>query len=181
MAEKHEGGDNRSFEQKRIAGVQKPRLFQHVPHPHIPHNVNLLHAAEKAAGGFNDQIAVGMTKLFSSMPMFWVIVVWMIIWIAGNLTLLHFDPAPFPLLLLLINLPQLALMIVIMVGQGLLGRHQEIQAEEQFATTQKSFSDIEQIIEHLGRQDEELLKHTAILTAIAQMMSGEGTHGDSTK
>ena len=41
-------------------------------------------------------------------------------------------------------------MIVIMVGQGLLGRQQELQAEEQFKTTITSYHDIEQIMEHLS-------------------------------
>jgi hypothetical protein len=54
-------------------------------------------------------------------------------------------------------------MIVIMVGQGLLGRQQELQAEEQFKTTITSYHDIEQIMEHLSSQDEELVKQTSML------------------
>ena len=51
-------------------------LFHHQPHQHQPRNVNALHEAEKAAGGFNQKVAVGMTGVFQAMPTFWVIIIW---------------------------------------------------------------------------------------------------------
>jgi hypothetical protein len=47
---------------------------------------------------------------------------------------------------------------VIMVGQNVLGRKAELQSDEMFATSQHSFSDIVQIMEHLYAQDQEILK-----------------------
>lgn len=138
-------------------------LFHPQPHPHHPHNPNVIFEAEQAAANFNQHVAMRMTKLFSAMPTFWLIVTWIVLWIAANATLVHFDPLPWPLLLCLASVPQLPLMIVIMVGQGLLGRRQEIQAEEQFNTTQKSYHDIEQIMLHLCSQDEELLRQTRLV------------------
>jgi hypothetical protein len=59
---------------------------------------------------------------------------------------------------------KLPLMIVIMVGQGLLGRQQELQSTEQFNTTIKTYHDIEQIMTHLSAQDEEILRQTHMIT-----------------
>jgi uncharacterized membrane protein len=73
------------------------------------------------------------------------------------------DRLPWPLLLCLASVPQLPLMIVIMVGQGLLGRKQELQSEEQYNTTMKTYHDIEEIMQHLTAQDTELLRHTKML------------------
>ena len=143
-------------------------LFQNKPHPHEPRNVNLLMQAEKAASNFNRKVAVGMTRLFSAMPTFWLIMLWIVLWIAANATIVHFDPLPWPLLLCLASVPQLPLMIVIMVGQGLLGRQQELQAEEQFNTTVKTYHDIEQIMEHLSAQDAELIKQSHMLMHLLQ-------------
>jgi uncharacterized membrane protein len=138
-------------------------LFCPQPHPHRARNVNALFEAEQAAANLNQHVAVGMTKLFSSMTTFWLIALWIVLWIAANATIVHFDPLPWPLLLCLASVPQLPLMIVIMVGQGLLGRRQELQAEEQFNTTQKTYHDIEQIMTHLCTQDEELLRQTRLI------------------
>jgi uncharacterized membrane protein len=138
-------------------------LFCPQPHPHRPRNVNLIFEAEKAAGNFNQQIAIRLTTLFQAMPTFWLIMAWIILWIAANATIVHFDPLPWPLLLCLASVPQLPLMVVIMVGQGLLGRQQELQAEEQFNTTEKTYHDIEQIMTHLCTQDEELLRQTRLI------------------
>ena len=75
---------------------------------------------------------------------------------------------PWPLLLCLASVPQLPLMIVIMVGQGLLGRRQELQAEEQYRTTMKMYHDMEQIMAHLEKQDEERLPQTHMLMHLLQ-------------
>lgn len=144
-------------------------LFHHTPHPHKPQNVNLLFKAEQAAAGFNQHVAVGMTKLFSAMPTFWLITLWILLWIATNATIAHFDPMPWPLLLTLASVPQLPLMIVIMVGQGLLGRRQELQSEEQYNTTMKTYHDIEQIMAHLSAQDEEILRQTQLIVGLCKV------------
>lgn len=139
-------------------------LFQRTAAPQgPPRNVNLVFEAEKAAANFNQKVAIGMTNVFQAMPTFWLIMGWIVIWIVANATIVHFDPLPWPLLLTLASVPQLPLMIVIMVGQGLLGRKQELQSEEQFNTTMKTYHDIEQIMEHLSAQDTELLKQSHML------------------
>jgi hypothetical protein len=48
-------------------------------------------------------------------------------------------------MLTLASVSQLPLMVVIVVGQGLLGRKQELQAEEQYKTTCQAYQDVEDI------------------------------------
>lgn len=148
---------------------QRRSLFRHTPHPHQPKNANLLFEAEKAAGNANQKVAVWMTKLFQAMPTFWAIMAWIVLWIAANATIVHFDPLPWPLLLALASVPQLPLMIVIMVGQGLLGKQQEIQANEQYNTTLKTYHDIEEVMKHLAAQDEEILRQTHMIMHLLQV------------
>lgn len=151
-------------------------LFREVLHPHRPRNVNVVFAAEKAAGNINRKVAVRMTTIFQAMPTFWLIMAWIVLWIAANATIASFDPLPWPLLLTLASVPQLPLMIVILVGQGLLGRQQELQSEEQFNTTEKTYHDIEQVMQHLSEQDAELLRQTGMLVRLMQTagIGGEG-------
>jgi recombinational DNA repair protein (RecF pathway) len=44
-----------------------------------------------------------------------------------------------------------------------LGRKQELQADEQFRTTMSTYHDIEEILKHLSAQDAELLRHARML------------------
>ncbi len=151
------------------------QLFIHTPHRHETRNVNLVHEAELAVGNFNQKVAVRLTTIFQAMPTFWAIVAWFVLWIGANATIAHFDPLPWPLLLTLASIPQLPLMVVIMVGQGLLGRKQELQSEEQFNTTQNTYNDIKQVMQHLSAQDDELVKQTRMLIALMEA-AGVGTN-----
>jgi uncharacterized membrane protein len=163
-------------------------LFENVLHPYKPRNVNLIHEAELAAGNFNQKVAVGLTSVFQAMPTFWLIIAWFVLWIGVNATIARFDPLPWPLLLTLASIPQLPLMVVILVGQGLLGRKQELQSEEQFNTTEKTYHDIEQVMSHLSAQDEELLKQTQMLVRLMQannialeQLTGQQSEGNPQK
>src|SRR5258708_13217887 len=42
-------------------------LFHHEQLQHKPRNTNLLYQAERAAGGFNEKLAIGLTKSVGSM------------------------------------------------------------------------------------------------------------------
>ena len=50
-----------------------------------------------------------------------------------------------------------------MVGQNVLGRKSELQADEAFNTTMKTYHDIEEIIQHLAAQDAVILKQTHMI------------------
>ena len=63
---------------------------------------------------------------------------------------------------------QLVFLPVISVGQAVLSKHAELQADEEFATTTKTYHELTQIVLHLEAQDAELLKQTDILLKLMQ-------------
>ena len=124
--------------------------------PYTPRNVNRVHAAEIAAAGFNTQIAVWLTEHVGTMWTAYAFAVLAIIGLFAILGLLS------PIVALLIawisqTFLQLVLLPVIMVGQNVLGRKSELQADESYATTMKSYTDIEAVLKHLDKQDEKIL------------------------
>ncbi|MGH2510647.1 MAG: hypothetical protein ACRDHZ_25010 [Ktedonobacteraceae bacterium] len=137
-------------------------LFHHEPHPHKPRNVNLLHNAEQTAEGINTKIAIILTNSVGSM---WTAYLFVVIAIVGLLAILGVFNALTALLVAWASqtLIQLVLLPVIMVGQNVLNRKAELQAEEQFNTTMSTYHDIEQVMQHLVAQDAELLRHARML------------------
>lgn len=146
--------------------LRRSSLFHYTPHPHQPRNINMVHAAEQKAAGLNTAIAVVLTKSVGTMLcayIFAFIGVGSLIGVfTGNVFLaLVFGSISSYFL-------QLVLLPVIIVGQNVLNRKQELQAEEQFETTKKVYRDIEQIMQHLAAQDEERLQQTRILMHLLQ-------------
>lgn len=147
------------------------RLFEHVPHPHQPRNMAHVHKQEIETAGFNQRLAVLITKAFGSIWAFYALIAWMVLWMvlaSAGVWLFARDSYPFPFLLFCSNLVQLWALPVLAVGQAVLSRKSELMAEEQFRTTQRSYYDIEQIVSHLNAQDAELLKQTQLLTRLVQ-------------
>lgn len=136
-------------------------LFKHHPHPHKPVNVNVQHRAERQ--GINDRIAIVLTNGVASMWCAYAFVVLAILGFPG----LHASPTQY-VQWVSQTFIQLVMLSVIMVGQGLLGRHQELMAEEQYTTTEKTYHDIEQIMLHLQAQDQELLRQSSMLVELLQ-------------
>ncbi len=52
-----------------------------------------------------------------------------------------------------------------MVGQNVLGRKSELQADEAYATTMKSYSDIEAVMKHLDDQDKKIFALEQLIKA----------------
>lgn len=143
-------------------------LFQHTPHKHKPRNINVIHEQEQ---GFNQRLAVLITKGFGSMVAFYILVAWMLIWMllaTLGIWLFAKDSYPFSFLLFLSNLIQLWALPILSVGQNVLSRKAELQADEAYQATLKSFHDIEQIMLHLQEQDQELLKQSSMLVELLQ-------------
>ncbi len=137
-------------------------LFRHEAHQHQPRNVNLLLEAEQATAGFNTRLAVALTQGTGTMWTAYAFTVLAIIGLFGLLGWLN----PFVFLLttwISQQFLQLVLLPVILVGQNVLSRKAELQADEQFHTTISTYHDIEQIMQHLSAQDAELLRHTKML------------------
>ena len=123
---------------------------------HTPRNVNRVHAAEVAAAGFNTQLAVWLTEHVGTMWTAYAFAVLAIIGLFAILGLLS------PLVALLVawvsqTFIQLVLLPIIMVGQNVLGRKSELQADEAYKTTMKSYADIEAVMKHLDEQDGKIL------------------------
>src|SRR6266700_93981 len=133
-------------------------LFHNEPHQHQPRNVNLVHEAEKAASGFNQKLAIGLTKAVGTMICAYIFAVLAIIGYPG----FHATATQW-VQWISQTFIQLVMLSVIMVGQGILGRQQELQADEQFRTTMSTYHDIEQIMQHLSAQDAELLRQAKML------------------
>jgi hypothetical protein len=125
---------------------------------HQPVNVNEVHKSELASAGFNQSLALTITKATNSMVCAYAF---------AALALLGF-----PALSLFMG-PELAIYVawfsqtflqltflpVLSVGQGIMSRHQELQSEEQFNTTVKIYGDIEELkqeIAELRRENKEI-------------------------
>lgn len=142
--------------------MEKTTLFQHHKHEHTPRNINKVHKEQQ---GLNDKIAVFLTVVVGSMPTAYIFAMLAMIGLAA---ILSWIPPFVALLVAWVSQTfiQLVLLPVIMVGQNVLNKKQELQAEEQFETTKKIYHDLEQAMLHLSKQDEELLKQTALLVDI---------------
>lgn len=139
--------------------------------PHPTYNARDLHEERMESAGFNTRLAVGITRAFGSIFAFYALIAWMLIWMAlasAGIWLFAADHYTFSFLLFLSNLVQLWALPVLAVGQRVLGKHQELQSEEQYKATMNSYHDIEQVMAHLAAQDEELARQTALLLQLAQ-------------
>ena len=134
---------------------------------HRPENVNVKH---KARLGLEDRIALFTTNIIGTMYAVYFFALFMAGWMLWQsfFDKKPFDPFPFAFLLFLGNIVQLLLMPLIMVGQNLQGRHAEIRAEEEYKTTQSSYSDIERILTHLDKQDKQMQKQLNLLLELSK-------------
>ena len=140
----------------------KRTLFHHTPHAHIPSNVNALHQAEQSTGTFNQKLAVTLTKVVGTMACAYVFALLAIFGIPALQSVLGPYVAEY-VQWLSQTFIQLTMLSILMVGQSIMSRHQELQAEEAFNTTVKSFHDVEQIMAHLDVQDQKIMEILAIL------------------
>lgn len=146
-------------------------LFKHEVHPHQPTNINDLHQRELETAGLNQRIAVTLTRWVGSMECAYIFTGIAVIGLFGLLNLL---PSILYLLMQWLSQQflQLVLLSVIMVGQAVLSRHQELQGEEQFNFTEKSYHNIEQVMQHLDAQDQKIIeileKQNEILLQLAK-------------
>lgn len=133
----------------------QPILYTHPARAYQPNNVNALHQDEQVASGLNTQLAVWLTRHIGTMTcayLFATIGIGSLIGVfTGNVLLAAVCGSLSSYFLQLVLLPILA------VGQNVLARKQELQADEMFTTTQQSFADIEHIVQHLNQQDTAIL------------------------
>ena len=110
--------------------------MEHIPHPWIKEREKTGPRLTKDEQiGFSGQLALFITSVFGSMGSFYVLALWMVSWIIfASLGIGFFsqDPYPFTFLLFLSNIVQLLALPVLAVGQQVLSRASDKQAEQTF-------------------------------------------------
>lgn len=144
-------------------------LYQHQMHAHIPHNVNALHAAEVAMSTWNQRLAVWVTQAVSSM---WTAYTFALLATIGLLGILGWLS---PVAVVLVSWTsqtflQLVFLPILSVGQAVVSRKQELQADEQFRFVEKTYHDIEEIGAHLAAQDAVLMQMVQRFDRLEQRM-----------
>jgi uncharacterized membrane protein len=92
----------------------KDELERHVVDP-ISHVPRLVLSQHVSGDGLLDRVADVVNQLIGSMYLFVLITIGIVVWLfAGNIV--GFDKTPWPLLLTLLNLPQLSIMISLQVS-----------------------------------------------------------------
>jgi low affinity Fe/Cu permease len=87
-------------------------VLRHAPHMHIP---RLVLSGDAREHGLLDRLADFVSNLVGSMWTFVIVTVAIVVWLfAGNI--IGFDKTPWPLLLTVLNLPQLSIMISLQVA-----------------------------------------------------------------
>src|SRR5882724_4684837 len=122
-------------------------------------NINDLHKQKLSS---LEKLGVFVTNKVGTMGFFFLIVSWTVLWLGWNIfapSQLRFDPYPaFVLWLFISNLIQIHLMPLIMVGQNIQGKHQELRAQHDFETDSKAEKEIETILFRLEHQQELILQ-----------------------
>ena len=142
----------------------------HVSHPRIEERAKERpHLTKHEHLGFNGRLAVFIKTKFGTIETFYVLVIWMFGWMilaTAKVGIFRKDPYPFNFLLVLSNLVQLFALPILAVGQQVLSRASDKQAEQ-------TFKDAEAI---LKLQDEvhRLIKINGVLTQeIHTMIKGQ--------
>jgi ABC-type amino acid transport system permease subunit len=140
-------------------------LFEHTPHPHVAKNVNDLVRLERAVGGFNQRLAVRITRVVGTMVCAYLFFVLALSGFPGqHATMAQYIQWFSGTTLQLVMLPVLA------VGTSLLGRRQELQADEQYQTTLKTYHELDQIASHQHAQDVEITRQTQLLLNVIEKL-----------
>ena len=102
---------------------QEP-VFRANPHLHEP---RLVTSASHRGSGVLDRIAVWVSAFVGSMWVFVGVTTFIVVWLfAGNVV--GFDKTPWPLLLTIINLPQLSVMVSLQVSANIAQRTSDARA-----------------------------------------------------
>ena len=130
------------------------------PHEHVP---RLVVSRDVAGEGVLDRIADVVNRLIGSMYLFVAISVGIVAWLfVGNIV--GFDKTPWPLLLTILNLPQLSIMISLQVSANRAQKASDARALADHATLVALHELAKQQIRILKGQDQvlDLLRQSAV-------------------
>ena len=138
-----------------------------VPNPRIKERAKVgIVLTETEQIGFNGRLAVVLTSAFGSMWMFYALAVWMVVWIVLatlGVGLFKNDPYPYTFLLFLGNVVQLFALPILAVGQQVLSRASDKQAEQTYKDAEailKLQDEIHRLVKINNRLTEDI--HTII-------------------
>ena len=127
-------------------------------HEHVP---KLVMSRDVSGEGVLDRIADFVNRLIGSMKLFVAVTVGIVVWLfAGNIV--GFDKTPWPLLLTILNLPQLSIMISLQVSANRAQKASDARAVADHATLVALHELSKQQIRILKGQDQvlDLLRRT---------------------
>jgi uncharacterized membrane protein len=132
------------------------------PHPWIErHRVQQPPQALDQAVSLNGHIAAWLTQRLGSMWAFYVAGATQVVWIGlAEAGVQRVDPYPFAFMTFLSTLAQLLFMVVIMVGQDVLGRAADRRSEQ-------TFLDAEAILHECGRMKVRLTAHSHVIDQLS--------------
>ncbi len=114
---------------------------------------------------FNDRLAIFITRGLGSMAAVYGCICFTLFWMyVGSET--YEDPYPFSLLLIIINIVTLVLLPLIMVGQNLINKEDQIRSNHAREATMMSYENILMILECLEKDERELVYQTKVLNAL---------------
>jgi hypothetical protein len=135
--------------------------FEHVPHPHIAyrkkHGPPTVQQAIEEHPSFNLRLAARGTRLFSSMPAFYIFVIYGAlgaVFVSAQVTLLYWS-----------NWAQLWSLPLLAVGSAVLGVGLNKMMKRQFDDVEAILHSQDQVAAHLAAQDEKILAILAELAA----------------
>jgi uncharacterized membrane protein len=153
-------------------------LLEASPHPWIEeHRVQPPPQATDQAVSVNGRIAARLTQLLGSMWTFYASALTQVAWIAAaEAGLQRFDLYPFAFMTFLSTLAQLIFMIVIMVGQDVLGHAADRRSEQTFLDAEAILHECRRMKARLTAQDRVIGSLSAYATAQVTEQLAQALH-----
>jgi uncharacterized membrane protein len=155
-------------------------LLEWSPHPWIErHRVQPPPQAIDQAVNVNGRIAARLTMRLGTMGAFYLAAGTQIGWIVlAEAGVQRFDPYPFAFMSFLSTLAQLIFMIVIMVGQDVLGRAADLRSEQTFLDAKAILHECRRMKARLTTQDRILASLTSYVTVQVTEHLARAIHDD---
>jgi uncharacterized membrane protein len=155
----------RAIEQAAVSVKERIEQICRAPELHRP---RLVTSQSVRGNGILDKIADAVNKFCGSMYVFVFITVGVVVWLfLGNVV--GFDKTPWPLLLTILNLPQLSIMISLQVSAN----------RSQAASERRAIADHKTLLalHKMGRQQLEILKGQDAVLSILQNFASKDMPG----
>lgn len=153
-------------------------LLESSPHPWIErHRVQPPPQALDQTVSVNGRIAAWLTQRLGSVWAFYVAAGTQAVWIVlAETGVQHLDPYPFAFMSFLSTLAQLIFMIVIMVGQGVLGRAADRRSEQTFLDAEAILHECRRMKARLTAQDRVIDSLSDYTTALVVEQLAQAIH-----